>query len=580
MRYSFFFVLLFLCCNMNAKNVSVTKAHETAELFFVGNKTRSASPVLRYLYDNRVMSGTNQTRSNSDPLFYVFAGTDNKGFVFVSAEDQVMPILAYSFSDKAPQIDDLPESLIDWINTISNQIEYVRANGIKNNSANALWANTRSGNSVIELETAKWNQHNPYNNQCPLDGSERSVVGCVPVATAIVMRYHKWPQSGKGYTDSYRTQTKGIYVASRNLNHDYKWDNMPLVYTNNGYSNEEADEVSTLMADIGAAFRADFTKESTSTYLNITKLYEHFGYNPAMKNVQREYYSDEKWLTMLKDEIYSLRPVLYSGRGNSGHRFVLDGFTDDDYFHVNWGWGGISNGYYTLSNLVPDNRGGYNDAQSACFNVKPNTSSEVEDWIKFKSPGIELFQTTFETNKRYYFDRLTFSNNTVVDFSGTFCGAVTNRNGEIKEWVTNELNYTLKGGGRYMCYRIGFTIKNKINIGDRIRFFYKSNDSEDWHLITSLEENCQWEMLIADEYYISECTSFTFDKGSRIITLETKDGVNVKLYTSSSEYITTGLSHNANIIYIDTKQLSSGEYTIRLQKGEDVKELMFSVKSL
>lgn len=116
---------------MNAKNVSVTKAHETAELFFGGNKTRSASPVLRYLYDNRVMSGTNQTRSNSDPLFYVFAGTDNKGFVFVSAEDQVMPILAYSFSDKAPQIDDLPESLIDWINTISNQIEYVRAMVLK-----------------------------------------------------------------------------------------------------------------------------------------------------------------------------------------------------------------------------------------------------------------------------------------------------------------------------------------------------------------------------------------------------------------------------------------------------------------
>ena len=70
------------------------------------------------------------------------------------------------------------------------------------------------------------------------------------------------------------------------------------------------------------------------------------------------------------------------------------------------------------------------------------------------------------------------------------------------------------------------------------------------------------------------------NKGSRIITLETKDGVNVALYTSSSEYITTGLSHNANIIYIDTKQLLSGEYTIRLQKGEDVKELMFSVKSL
>ena len=380
MKYIFFIALLLNCSSLDAKIVSLTSAQETAEKFWGGNKTRSSSRGIHYVCDNRAISGTAKTRSSSEPLFYVFAGVENNGFVIVSAEDQIIPILAYSFVDIAPQIDNLPESLIDWINTISDQIEYVRTNSLTNSNASRMWANTGSGNTVIELETAKWNQHKPYNNQCPLDGAERCLVGCVPVATAIVMKYHNWPQSGKGYTDSYTTKTKGIYVASRNLNHVYNWEEMPMIFTNNEYSNEAADEVSTLMADIGAAFQADFRKESTPCSLNRKQLYEHFGYNPAMSEVQRKDYSNVQWITMLKNEIHELRPVLYSGHGNSGHQFVLDGYTDDDYFHVNWGWGGSSNGYYTLSNLVPDDRGGYNDDQWACFNVKPSTSSEVEDW--------------------------------------------------------------------------------------------------------------------------------------------------------------------------------------------------------
>lgn len=579
MKYLFFFVI-FTSVTLNAKVVSLTNAQETAEKFWGANKARSASPGIHYVYDSRSMFKNIRTRSGSDPLFYVFTGTENNGFIIVSADDQITPILAYSFTDMAPQIDNLPESLIDWINTVSNQIEYVRSYGITNNNANSMWTNTRSGHTVIELETAKWNQHKPYNNQCPLDGAERSFAGCVPVATAIVMKYHKWPQSGKGNTASYITSTKKIYVASRNLNHDYNWEKMPMIFTNNGYSDESANEVSILMADIGAAFQADYTKESTSSSLGIKQLYEHFGYNPAMSYVQRKKYSNEKWITMLKNEIHELRPVLYSGYGNSGHQFVLDGYTDDDYFHINWGWGGSSNGYYTLSNLVPDERGGYNDNQCACFNLKPSTSFEVEDWIKFKSPGIELPQSNFEQNKTYYFDKLIFTNNTAIDYAGKFCGAVTNRNGEFKEWVTSELNCTLPSRYYVTYSSIRFSIKNKINIGDRIRFFYKSADTEDWHLIKSLEDGCQWEVLIADEFYISECTSFAFDKSSRIITLETKEGVDVLLYTSSSINVSDGFSRNGRIITIDTKRLSSDEYIIRLQKEDDIKELKFSVKSL
>lgn len=581
MKYFLLLLLLLLSNSISAKVVSLKDAQAEAEKIWERNTSRSSSNNLHFAWDNRALSKNIHTRSNSLPCFYVFAGNDNRGFVIVSAEDQIMPILAYSFNDNAPQTDYLPQSLTGWFNNVCQQIEYVRGNDIRNDNANKKRANAKTGKVVIELETAKWNQDKPYNNQCPVDGQKRSLAGCTIVATAIVMKYHNWPKAAHGYCEAYTTKTKGIFVEGRDLNHEYEWKKMPLIYSRNKYTEEQANAVSTLMVDIGSAFQADFTNDWTSSTLDIKKLYEHFGYNPSMSQIPRVNYSDEKWLALLKTELNALRPVLYSGHGNSGHQFVLDGFTDDDFFHVNWGWGGQCNGYYTLSNLVPDDRGGYNDNQWACLNVKPNTTSEVEDWIKFRTPGIELTQTAFEQNHRYRFDRLCFINNAAIDFVGTLRGAVTNRKGEIKEWITVELNQSLQGGGWYVNWeKIDFTIKNKINIGDRIRFFYKREDSNNWYLIKSDEKECRWEVPIADELYICESTSFSFNRKNRIITIQTKDGVNVSLFNTENEATSIGLSSEGNIINIDTKELSSGEYTIRLQKGDDNKQLKFSVKSL
>ena len=581
-HFSILCILLFSSViNLYAEGVTIERATKVAESFWNQYSTRGTNGNIIFSWDNSVLSPNTRSNSSSQSLFYVFESFEGRGFVIIAADDDVMPILGYSFEDPAPKPDNLPIGMKDWINWISNQISYVKDNKIENENVSQLWTTVSMGNIIVELQTARWNQGDPYNKQCPYDGLERSLTGCVPTATAIVMRYHKWPEYGSGQADSYYTDTNGIYVESRDLNHKYNWDNMPIYdIENQSYTSEEANDISTLMVDIGTAFQVDYSKDATPGSLDISALYEYFDYNPGMFYISRENYSDEIWLQMLKDEINGLRPIIYIGQNdNSGHAFILDGYTDKDYFHVNWGWGGLANGYYTLSNLVPDNRGGYNDNQWACFNLKPNKSSEVEDWITFKSPGILISETNFEQNVKFYFDELWFRNNTAVDFSGSFRGAVTDREGNIKEWITNDLEYTLLSLYGVRFKNVPATITQPICIGDRIRFFYKSEYSDVWNLIKSINQiDCIWEILINDEFYISETTSFTYDKKNGVIILNVKDEVNAQLYSYANEDVSNLLIINGNSISINTQNLSSDTYILKLRKGSDEKVLEFVIK--
>jgi hypothetical protein len=109
--------------------------------------------------------------------------------------------------------------------------------------------------------------------------------------------------------------------------------------------------------------------------------------------------------------------------------------------------------------------------------------------------------------------------------------------------------------------------------------FYKKQDSEEWNLITSLSSNIPWEILIMDEYTISESTSVSFDKDTGILLISFKDNVAATMLRNG-EPIFTGITYNQNSVEIETKNLPEGIYTIKLEKGFDVKEFDFEVKPL
>lgn len=86
------------------------------------------------------------------------------------------------------------------------------------------------GTPVKVLETALWDQSDPYNRLCPEVNGALSLTGCTATALAIVMRYHKWPVRGTGTLPGYTTVSYGAWVDEVKLGHAYDWDNMPLRY--------------------------------------------------------------------------------------------------------------------------------------------------------------------------------------------------------------------------------------------------------------------------------------------------------------------------------------------------------------
>lgn len=166
-------------------------------------------------------------------------------------------------------------------------------------------------------------------------------------------------------------------------------------------STEDVYPVATLLSAVGAAVKMDYALGgSGSNDLNTQEgLVKYLGYDQDLYFAQPADYSDNGWHEMLQHELIEGRPVYYTGRGmESGHAFVIDGFKKDDegtaYYHVNWGWDGLCNGYYLLNMLRPSSAGtggssgsNYSNSPSMLIGMKPE---DGVSHIKMSCSGIDL----------------------------------------------------------------------------------------------------------------------------------------------------------------------------------------------
>ena len=240
---------------------------------------------------------------------------------------------------------------------------------------------------VVFLETASWGQNYPFNEQCWISygGTTHAKTGCVATAHAIVLRYHKYPDKG---TENilYNCQAPTYVEITDRV---YDWDNMPLVYDGN-WNETEIYEVSKIMSHLGHAFFSQYGANGTfaNEERETAKLNRYFNYPLIAASYQREY-TREKWESKIRESLDNGCPVPYasnnSGTGDSRHMFVIDGYTDNGYFHFNFGWNGSGNGWFKLDNVTPyqgDNYSWKEDGTSehyANFNLKPAVVEEDGD---------------------------------------------------------------------------------------------------------------------------------------------------------------------------------------------------------
>ncbi len=305
-----------------------------------------------------------------DKSLSVFTIDKERGFAFVCEQDDKKLIIAYS-KDSQLNIDDLPPAFVAWMQTYNSSSSYSYAIPPEHSDVQPLLAGT------------KWGQGAPYNRQCPRYNGSTSVTGCVATAMAQVMRYHQYPDAGRGTIDYYTT-SHGIHVERDLSKYSFSWHLMKDEYGNKT-SEEDGDAVASLMASCGASVFMDYSPDASGAYQHdlVRGYVRNFAYDEDCAYVEREYFNNTEWHTMLQDEIVHGRPVNYGGssKADGGHSFILDGFTYENgtvpYYHVNWGWNGNCDGYYLIADLFPTSNGipavsqGFSSNQSMVIGVQP-----------------------------------------------------------------------------------------------------------------------------------------------------------------------------------------------------------------
>ncbi len=318
------------------------------------------------------------------PASYIFARPE--GWVILSADDMAPAVLGYSDNGTFDP-DNIPDNMRAWLQSYAEQIQWMRANPTKFAPV-ATTAEAETRTDIAPMLTTKWNQDSPFNDMTPIINGQHSVTGCVATAMAQVMNYHKWPAVGKG-THSYEMddQTMTINFAE----HPFDWDNMANVY-NATTPEAQKKAVADLMYTCGLSINSYYDPQATGALTSdlAKALMNYFDYNEGIGWAQRQYYKADEWDALIYEQLKNVGPVVYGGTtsGGAGHQFVCDGYRSDGYFHINWGWGGLSDGYYLLSVMAPAMQGiggsyaGYNFSQDAIINISPRKAElPGEPWV-------------------------------------------------------------------------------------------------------------------------------------------------------------------------------------------------------
>lgn len=243
------------------------------------------------------------------------------------------------------------------------------------------------------LGAMAWDQTEPYNLLCPAYyGTQRSATGCAATAMAQIMRYHSWPECGQG-SHSYEPE---FYPSMGTISVDfsqsvYDWERMTPVY-NSASSRQEREAVARLMYDAGVAVSMNYGPVSGAMSQDWpAALVEYFGYDPGVAIVYRAYYDIEGWEDTIVEELSEGRPIYVTGFTDAGgHAFVFDGIDSSGMVHVNWGWSGMSNGYFDTAWLTPSTQGtggsagGFNARQMMVTRIMP-PGGEPEPAVSFVS---------------------------------------------------------------------------------------------------------------------------------------------------------------------------------------------------
>jgi hypothetical protein len=304
------------------------------------------------------------------------------GYVVVAADTDLPAVVAYSFEAACPRnaADDPLRALLaaDLHGRLAN-LSHVAPEVLARRGAE--WADLRDGlASPARFEQwppagstptggwllSNWTQNAPYNNLCPLDvahGNARSLAGCPSVAMAMILNYHGTVQAttfaaADRYWHAYAGNNYWIPDASL----QYGFPDFPVL---NGHLQTLTDhwdagtaltntDKAALVFACGVACTQVYSAAGSGTFAvaQAYAAFQRFGFTEAQLLLD----SDPDLYPTLRTEMQNARPAhlaVVDPAWSMGHNLVVDGYNSDDFYHLNFGWGGQYNGWYRLPQEIP-----------------------------------------------------------------------------------------------------------------------------------------------------------------------------------------------------------------------------------
>ncbi|HEX38075.1 MAG TPA: T9SS type A sorting domain-containing protein [Candidatus Cloacimonetes bacterium] len=340
------------------------------------------------------------TNDNGEILGYVFH-LDPQGFIIVSSDTDIVPILGYSFLNNYIEVENDDEWTIGHhfvtldLDLRKKGIPYTSSDILAKN--NMLWDKYEQKDLSYFVQQTKgrdiyppsgststggwlealWDQGYPWNMYCPIDPQHggRCVVGCVATAMGMIVDYHR-------YVDDATFSDADDYVSDNTWPHIYiDNDHITLDFPSFPELNVLLDQVrmyyqtnlplpNSLKAAVsfacGVAVEMQYSYNASGAYCSDVRnaLLNKFDFDTA----SHYYSSHPNFYPQIQNDMMAARPCEIGITGAGGHAINVDGWNSgEDTYHLNFGWAGSYNGWYTLPSGMP---AGFTSVDNGVLNIQ------------------------------------------------------------------------------------------------------------------------------------------------------------------------------------------------------------------
>lgn len=317
--------------------------------------------------------------SHQDCMTLAFAFELNPaGYIVISADNELPPVIAFSYTNNCRIEGEENSVLLDMIKTDME----LRLSSLHDAPSELLqlhrtWWEEYSSREYVLLSDLlleqwppagttptegwlmeNWTQGAPYNNYCPMDNISgyRSVAGCPAVAMASILNFEE-TTNGTQFSDTddyYHNYHENYWIDDDHVAHDFpSWSelNVYLDTLESHYVNHETIthlDKATLVYACGAACKQVYTSSGSGTF-GVGQAYDaYLKFNFTDCSLLDA--SSDSLYERLSDNMMGAMPahlaIVDAELPTCGHNLIIDGYNTDEFYHLNFGWGGSYNGWY------------------------------------------------------------------------------------------------------------------------------------------------------------------------------------------------------------------------------------------